>query len=336
MEEKAAQQKHLFIKDLRTKDVVRTSFLVKMKSMAAAKNGKPYLALTLMDRTGDIDTRVWEGAEEMNSRFQEGEIVAVSGRAHQFQNRLQLVVDHLIPLSPQEVDLKDYLPEGPADLEEKYDRLLKTFEGLENSWVRDLGLSLLRDPEISARYKLCPAAKTIHHAYLGGLLVHSLQLIDLIEAILPLYPALDRSLMIFGAAFHDFGKIFELAYRGNFGYTDEGKLVGHIAIGVTLIDRKIQLMPGFPKELEYQVKHLVLSHHGRLDYGSPKRPATLEAQCLHSLDDMDSKLESIQSLMKNERNNSRWTALHRAYDQYYYKPDRFLESTLPSDSPSLE
>lgn len=317
-------EKHLFIKDLKAKDVVRTSFLVKSKALTASKNGKAYLCMTLADRTGDIETRVWEGAEEMAGLFSEGEVVAVAGKTHHFQNRLQLVVEHLIPLKPEETKLSDYLPEGPTNLDELYKELITLFEGLKNPWVRKVSLALLNDPEIAPRYKICPAAKTIHHAFIGGLLCHSLQLIKVVDAILPLYEAIDRDLMIFGAAFHDFGKIYELQYQGNFGYSDEGRLVGHITIGAILLDRKIQTMPGFPKELEYQLKHLILSHHGRLEYGSPKRPATVEAQVLGHLDDMDSKINSIQTFMKNEHNDSRWTSHHKAYDQYYYKPDQFL------------
>jgi 3'-5' exoribonuclease len=263
----------------------------------------------------------------MAALFEEGDVVAVAGRANSFQNRLQLVVEHLVPLPKEEVNLADFLPAAGGDAEAHYAQLLEAFRSLQNPWVRGLGLSLLEDPEIASRYKRCPAAKTIHHAYIGGLLVHSLQLIKVAEAVLPFYDFLNRDIVIFGAAFHDFGKIFELSFDGPFGYTDEGKLVGHITIGATLIDRKIQGMPGFPAELGFQLKHIVLAHHGRLEYGSPKRPQTLEAQFVHSLDDMDSKMNSISEFMRNERNASRWTAHHKAYDNYYYKPDHFL--TLP-------
>ena len=327
-------QKQIFIKDLKSKDVVRTSFLVKGKELMTARNGKSYLALTLSDRTGEIDSRIWDGAEEVAGTFQEGDVVAVAGRANAFQNRLQLVVEHLIPLAPEEFDLVEYLPAAPENPEVQYEKLLEVFRGLNNPWIRDLSLALLTDPEISERYKRCPAAKTIHHAFIGGLLSHSLQLIRLVDAILPLYQDVDRDILLFGAAFHDFGKIFELAYDRSFGYTDEGKLVGHITIGANLIDRKIHGvpgMPGFPAELEWQLKHIVLSHHGRLEYGSPKRPHTIEAQILHHLDDMDSKINSIQTFMKAERNESRWTAHHRAYDAFYYKPDCYLPSATSGD-----
>jgi len=312
--------KTLFIRDLKAQDTVRTSFLVKSKSLMAAKNGKSFLALLLSDRSGDLEGRVWELAEEKNLLFEEGQVVAVSGRAGQFQNRMQIAIDSLVPLPPEEIDLVDYLPEGPKNVEELYNELLEIFRGLSDPNIKAVGLALLEDPEIAARYKVCPAAKTIHHAFLGGLLAHSLQLIKLVQAILPLYPGVNRDLLIFGAAFHDFGKIYELTYNGSFGYSDEGKLVGHITIGAILIDRKIQGMPGFPKEIEYQLKHLILSHHGRVEYGSPKKPATLEAQILANLDDMDSKIQSIQTLISQDSSSSRWSGYHKAYDQYYYKP----------------
>lgn len=320
----AASEKCIFIKDLKGNDVVRSTFLVQSKSMPMSKNGKPYLSLMLSDSTGVMDTRIWNDVETIGQLFQEGDIVAVSAKTHVFQNRMQMVVSHIVPVPPSEVDPLSYLPRSAENLEDKFTELLSIFENLDNPWVRDLGLALLNDADIAARYKVCPAAKTIHHAFLGGLLVHSLQLIKLVDAILPLYENLDRSILIFGAAFHDFGKIYELSYNGGFGYTDEGKLVGHITIGVQLVDRKILCIPEFPKELEWQLKHIILSHHGRLEYGSPKRPHTLEAQILSQLDDMDSKINSIQTLMEGESNDSRWTAHHKAYDNYYYKTDAYL------------
>ncbi len=225
------------------------------------------------------------------------------------------------------MNLLDYLPIAAEDLDQLYRDLITVFEKLENPWIKELALNLLRDSEIAQRFKICPAAKTVHHAFLGGLLTHTHQLIRIINSLIPLYQNLDRDLLIFGAVFHDFGKIFELSYQnGVFSYTDEGKLVGHIAIGIALVDRKIQGIAGFPPSLEWQLKHLLLSHHGHLEYGSPKRPATLEAELLHSVDDLDSRINSIQSFMENERNSNRWTSHHKAYDQYYYKPDAYLTS----------
>ncbi len=317
-------EKHIFISDLKPQDIVRTSFLVRSKEVMQSRNGKPYLALTLSDRTGAVDTRVWEDVDRLTDTFGEGDVVAVFGKTHYFQNRLQLVVDHLVPIPATEIKFEEYLPSSGEDLEALYQELLGIFEALENPWIRKLSLALLTNSEIASRYKICPAAKTIHHAFIGGLLTHSLQLIKMSDALLACYSDLDRELIVFGCAFHDFGKIYELSYDGNFGYTDEGRLVGHITIGATLVDREIRQIPGFPKTLEYHLKHLILSHHGKLEHGSPKRPCTLEALFVHYLDDLDSKINSIQTFMKAEKNSSRWTAHHKPYDQYYYKPDAFL------------
>lgn len=312
-------KKHLFIKDLSPKDEVRTTLLVKSKDLHHNKNGKPYLSLLLSDKTGDLDTRVWEDAESLATTFQEGDIVAIGGRTHLFQNRMQLVIDHLVGVKPSEVNLEDYLKSSDQDLEAVYAGLIETFQGLQNPWIRELGLKLLQDPEIASRYKVCPAAKTIHHAFVGGLLVHSVQLIKLVDAILPLYQNINRDLLVFGAAFHDFGKIYELNYQGKVGYTDEGKLVGHITIGAILIDRKMREIPQFPQDLEWELKHMVLSHHGKLEYGSPKTPATLEADILAHLDLFDSRVNSIQTLIESDHTEGGWTSYHKAYDQYYRK-----------------
>lgn len=320
--------KLVYVKDFRHGDKILTTLRVKNRQVQTSKNGKSYLALTLADKSGEIDSRIWDEAEAVAERFQEGDIITVSGRATLYQDRLQLIVSYVAPVDFSEIDIKDYLPVSPYDSEAQYLELVSTFRGLKNEWISRLGLALLEDSEIAARYKQCPAAKTVHHAFLGGLLTHSLQLIKLIDAILPFYSHLDRDLLIFGAAFHDFGKIYELLFTNQFGYSDEGRLVGHITIGAVLIDRKIQALSGFPEALEWELKHLVLSHHGKLEYGSPKRPHTLEAEVLNLLDTLDSKIESIQSFMKAERNDNRWTALHKAYDQYYYKPDAFLRKNL--------
>jgi 3'-5' exoribonuclease len=315
--------KAVFVKDLKPKDTVRTSFLVKSKEILFNKNGKAYLALTLADKTGELDCRAWNDAETFNQAFQEGDVVAVGGKLGVFQNKTQLSLDHLVPLEPHEYQLDDYLPQSDENLDSLYSELIQVFQGLENPWIKKLGLDLLEDPEIAKRYKVCPAAKTIHHAFIGGLLCHSLQLIKLVEAILPLYSGVSRDLLIFGAAFHDFGKIYELQYDGKFGYTDEGRLVGHIAIGISLVDRKIQAISGFPKDLENHLKHLILSHHGKLEHGSPKTPHTLEAEILHWLDHMDSRINSIQNHLQQETLPSGWTTFHKAYGTFFLRTASF-------------
>ncbi len=316
--------KRLFIKDLKPSDWVQTSLMVRSKTLQFARDGKPYLTLLMGDRTGEIQTRVWQDAEHLAPILEEGKVFSVAGRVHEHQQRLQLVAEHVIDIPIESFELRDFVPSGPQNLDELYEGLLETFRAFKNPWVRSLALALLEDPEIASRYKICPAAKTVHHAFIGGLLCHSLQLIRLVERISPLYPTLDAEIVVFGAAFHDFGKIFELCYPTPFGYTDEGRLVGHITIGAILLDRKIQNIPEFPEALGWHLKHLILSHHGKLEYGSPKVPVTLEAEMVHLLDLMDSRMEGIESFMRAERNNSRWTSIHKAYGVSFYKPDKYV------------
>lgn len=315
--------KSIFIKDLNPKDSVQSSFLVKSKGLRPQKNGQPCLHLHLADSTGWIEARLWDGAEAADQTLDEGSVIAVAGRMNGGAGRSQLTIQQWLPLSREEIRWEDYYPAGPGEAvseAERYERLIAKFEAMENRWIAQLGVNLLRDPEIASRYPRCPAAKTIHHAFIGGLLTHTLQLIEVIERIAPLYPQLDREILLFGATFHDFGKVFELSFgNGPFAYTDEGRLIGHISIGQAWIDRKVQEIPDFPSSLEIQLKHLVLTHHGRLEYGSPKLPQTLEAVVLAAVDDLDSKIDSITQWIQTDRSPGRWTAMHKAYGVAYYR-----------------
>lgn len=320
-EEPNQSKKAIFIKDLRAKDVVRSTFLVRNKMLRANRNGQNCLHLQLSDRSGTIEARLWEAAESADETLTEGNLVAISGRVSEGSGGArQVTVQHWAPVGSEEGNWEDYYPKSEQDAEVEYQRLIQIFEGLSNPFIRQLSLAILNDPDIASRYPRCPAAKTIHHAFIGGLLAHTHQLIRVVEAIAPLYPELNREILLFGAAFHDFGKVFELSFEGHFGYTDEGKLIGHISIGNAIIDREVRKIEGFPKALELQLKHIVLSHHGRVEYGSPKPPQTLEAVMLSALDDLDSKIDSISTLMKSEKSSSGWTPVHKAYQTSYYRP----------------
>jgi 3'-5' exoribonuclease len=195
--------------------------------------------------------------------------------------------------------------------------------GLRNDWLRRLLESFFGEPEFMARYRLAPAAKGMHHVYLGGLLEHSLAVVSLIDAIVPLYENLDRDLLVAGALLHDVGKVREMTYCRSFDYTDEGKLLGHITIGVEMVHERIIALPGFPPELAMLLKHMLLSHHGQYEYGSPKRPKTVEATILSYLDDLDSKINGIRTHIRKEGEmQGSWTSYHRLYDRYYYLDGR--------------
>jgi 3'-5' exoribonuclease len=311
--------KHVYAADIRERDQVETVFLVKDKIMAMAKNGKPYMTLRLMDKSGEMEGRVWDNVDDLAATFDRDDFVRVRGKASVYLGKMQLVIGELVRLPDDGVDLADFLPESSRDRGEMQEQLADLVASLQDSYLRALMESFLRDEPFMARYVIAPAAKGMHHVFIGGLLEHSLAVATLVDTIAPLYPGLNRELLLVGALLHDVGKVREMTYLRSFDYTDEGKLLGHITIGVEMIHEKIMAIPGFPPELALLLKHMLLSHHGQYEYGSPKRPKTLEATVLNYLDDLDSKINGISSHMQKEPPEQRWTSYHRLYDRYFYR-----------------
>ena len=310
----------IFVKDIHDRDLVTSVFLVKEKITAMAKNGKPYLTIRLMDKTGEIEGRVWDNADEVAASFDRDDFIAVRAKASVYLGKMQLVIAQLKRMSDSEVNLADFLPESPRPVTEMCAELDSLLESIKNPWLRRLMALFREDEPFMALYRSAPAAKGMHHVYLGGLLEHSLAVAGLVELITPRYDGLNRDLLVVGALLHDVGKVREMAYARAFDYTDEGKLIGHITIGVEMIHEKIVQIDGFPRELGMLLKHLLLSHHGQYEYGSPKRPKTIEATVLNYLDDMDSKINGIRTHMNKELDNgARWTAYHKHYDRYYFR-----------------
>ena len=310
----------IFVEKIRERDVVKTVFLVRDKTLAMAKNGKPYLTLKLMDRTGELEGRIWDNADYISGLFAKDDFVLVQGKASLYLGKMQLIVQSLECQDESLVDLADFLPVSKFPVAELQAKLKEKVATISESHFRQLMELFLADQEFLAMYSAAPAAKTMHHVFLGGLLEHSLAVADLAEDICKRYPALNRDLLLLGALLHDVGKVAELSYRRSFDYTDEGKLLGHIMLGVEMVDEKIRQIDQFPSRDATLIKHLLLSHHGQYDYGSPKRPKTLEAVALNFLDDLDSKMNGVQShIDKNSNDDSPWTPYHRLYDRYFYK-----------------
>jgi 3'-5' exoribonuclease len=309
----------LFVKDIKDRDHVSEVFLVKEKITAMAKNGKPYLTIRLMDKSGEVDAKVWDNADQVSAQFERNDFLAITAKASVYLGKMQLVVSALHRIPEEQVVLADFLPETDSDISEMEARLHALVAGLHNDWLRRLLESFFDEPGFMARYRMAPAAKGMHHVYLGGLLEHSLAVVSLIDAIVPLYEKLDRDLLVAGALLHDVGKVREMTYCRSFDYTDEGKLLGHITIGVEMVHERIIGIPGFPPELAMLLKHMLLSHHGQYEYGSPKRPKTVEATILSYLDDLDSKINGIRTHIRKEGEmQGSWTSYHRLYDRYYY------------------
>lgn len=325
------RQKSQFVKDLKEKDSVASPFLVKFSAVAVDKNGKPYMNLVFMDRTGEVDGRLWQDVTQHAGQAVAGAFVMVEGKAQLHQGRRQIVVNRLQVLREDEVDPKDYEIETGLDAEALYQQLLGYVETMKDPYYRALAEAVLRDdPEIVDRIKRAPAAKSVHHAYKTGLLEHVISITGILDALAAHYgETLDRDLLFLGGFFHDIGKLWELSYDRVTDYTTEGRLIGHLVMGAELVEKKVReleaqpgRLPGpFPEEKRLLVKHVILAHHGLLEYGSPKRPKCLEALIVHYIDDLDSKVNAIKCFIEQDQTPGRWTGLNRMYERYFFKPD---------------
>lgn len=309
-----------FISDIKDRDPVKGVFLVKDKIMAMAKNGKPYMNLRFMDKSGEVEAKIWDNTDVLDKTFDKDDFVQVRGKASVYMNKMQVVVAEISKVPEEQVNLADFLPESPRGAAVMRQELQDVVSALANPYLKALMQTFLADEPFLELYCKAPAAKGMHHVYLGGLLEHSLALVKLVKTVVPLYEGINEELLITGALLHDVGKIYEMSYERAFDYTDAGKLLGHITIGVELVDEKIRLVDGFPRQLGILLKHMLLSHHGQYEYGSPKRPKTIEATILNYLDDMDSKINGIRGhIAKETASSSSWTAYHRLYDRYFFK-----------------
>jgi 3'-5' exoribonuclease len=270
-------------------------FAVTSKQVRGRKDGGQYLALTLGDRTGQIECRMWENFADVVAGFEQGDVVKVRGEVCRYNGRLQLNLEKLRRASPDEFELADFVPHTQKDIEELWAALVRCVDSFSDPSLQALVRSFIEDPEIAAAFRQAPAAKTLHHAWLGGLLEHVVSLVGICELAARHYPEINRDLLLTGAILHDIGKLEELRWGTSFDYTLQGQLVGHITLGIAMIEKKLAALPGFPPELRMLVEHMVLSHHGKLEFGSPKLPMIPEAVLLHYLDDLDAKMHTMRS-----------------------------------------
>jgi 3'-5' exoribonuclease len=279
---------------------LETTFLVQSKERKTASTGKPYLDLELRDASGVIRAKVWD-CDRLGQDFAVEDFVLVQGHVEAYKGTPQVVVNAIRRCADQEIDPRDYFPRSSRDPEEMY--------------------AELQDPAIAAKLKLAPAAMSFHHAYLGGLLEHVLSLIQLGDQISDHYGSLRRDLVLAGLVLHDVGKIEELNYLRSFRYTTRGQLVGHIALTLGIVREKLRAIPDFPDALRDQIEHLILSHHGKLEFGSPREPMFPEALVVHYLDDLDSKLESMRAQYAADKDRpGDWTARNPALKRELFKP----------------
>ena len=310
----------VFVSEIRENDTVESIFLAKEKNFGSTKDGNSYLSLKLMDKTGEINGRVWNNVEASTKSFDKDDFVKVRARAVSYQGILQLNINEISRHPEEKVDLKDFLPESKRDVEEILSELQEVIEQVKNPHLKKLLHLFFTDEDVMAGFKKAPAAKGLHHCYLGGLAEHTLSVVRLIQGVIKRYEGISADLLIAGGILHDIGKVKELSYTKSFDYSDSGRLLGHIMLGVEMVEEKIQQIQGFPEELSMLLKHLIISHHGEYEYGSPKRPKTLEALILYYLDDLDAKVESMQSFIeKDPDEHKKWTAFHRTFERFIYK-----------------
>ena len=324
--------KAIFVKDIKPGDKVRTTFLVAEKNLAVSQKGKPYLSIRLRDRSGDVEGRVWEDALAINERFAKGELIEVHARAVSFRDELQLSIFDCIPAEDRDLNPADYAPASRFDIEEMFSELEKIMETIATRPLRDLLKEFFSDRDIARGFKYAPAAKGFHHAYVGGLLEHTLSVVRLLDLMSDHYEGVDRDLLIAGGVLHDIGKIAELSSSPVIDYTDEGRLVGHIVLGVEMTDRFMRNIEGFPKQLALELRHILLSHHGVLEFGSPKRPKTLEALMINFVDDLDAKMNAFQQHMGEAADDTPWTSYHRLLDRYLYMGQTAEKAAIPDET----
>lgn len=308
-----------------------TLLLVCEKETRTAKNGKPFLRLNLADRTGKIEARMWDNFAAIENTFICDDIVRVRGRIDVYQDEPQLVLEQILLVQENDYTLDDFLPRTKQDVQQLFSRLREEISEVRNPWLSRLLMSFVDDPEIGAKLRRAPAAMMMHHAYVGGLLEHIVSLCGLAKKVTQHYTEVDSDLLLTGIVLHDIGKTEELSYRRAIGYTTEGQLLGHIVIGLRMVQEKIAAIPDFPRPLAVLVEHLIVSHHGSYEFGSPKLPAMREAVLLNHLDDLDSKMAAMRETLGQAEAEALWTERNAALRRTLLNTAAYVDSAGSAD-----
>jgi 3'-5' exoribonuclease len=316
-----------FITDLGSEQNITSFFLVHEKEIRNTREGKAYLRLELGDRSGTIEARMWDQFDAVVKDINRDDFVKVQARVEIYRNKPQLSLQNLRLAKPEEIDLADFLPQTKADVEKLYAELLEYAGSIANPWLKKLTTGILSDPKIATRFKRAPAAKVMHHAYLGGLLEHVISLCGLAKQIAAHYPELDVDLLLTAAILHDVGKLDELCYERAINYTVEGQLLGHIMMEFETVSKAMDAIEGFPANLKTVVQHMLISHHGQYEFGSPKLPMIREALAFHYMDDLDSKLAAARAALALDSGEPEWSAYSGALGRKFLRLDQFLKST---------
>lgn len=317
-----------FVSQLADRENIDQVFLAADKQLRANRNGNLYLQVRLSDRSGSLTGMMWNANEQAYGAFENGDYVRVQGTTQFYNGVLQLIVQRVERVEPQKVNEPDFVTLSTGEIDRLLQSLASMLRGMRNLPLRNLAEAFLIDEDFLALFSSAPAGVKHHHAYRGGLLQHVVSLMELVQRVAPQYPELDADLLLMGAFLHDAGKIRELCYERELSYTDEGQLVGHLIIGVELLVEKLKeaeklAHEPMPQELVLHLKHMILSHHGEYEFGSPKLPMTLEAIALHYLDNLDAKMHALSQIIREDVNTeSRWTPYQAPLGRKLFKGDR--------------
>jgi 3'-5' exoribonuclease len=307
----------MMICDIKPRTEVEGQYAVCRKELRQGKKG-PFITLLLSDSTGEIQARVFDEAEKIAELFEEGDVVEIAGRADMFQDKTQVVISSLSRVAPEKINLQDFLRQAARSPDEMMADIIAACKTVQQPHLRRLLAVFFADQDFAAKFKVCPGAERVHHAYVGGLAEHTLNVARLCEAVMQVHPRLDHDVLIAGALLHDIGKVQEYETGAAISQTDEGRLVGHTVIGHHLIANAIARIEGFPEELALRVEHVVLSHHGKGEWGAPRDPALPEAFALHYAENLDAKVNrALDEVEKAREQGARWT-----------ERDYFLDSRL--------
>ena len=314
-----------YVSDLQDGQTVASLFLVGAKEIRTSqRSGKSWLELALRDRTGSIPAKMWDNFDALAKTFEADDVVQIRGRVKLYNGQKEMTLEQIVPAAARDYDLSDFLAHTKFDVEKLFGELSAAVAAVKNPWIKQLLESVVNDRVIVPKLKRAPAAMSMHHAFVGGLLEHTVGLIGLGRAVVAHYPELDADVLLAGIVLHDIGKIDELSYERATNYTTAGRLLGHITIGTLLVREKIKPIVGFPEPLAILIEHLILSHHGSYEFGSPSLPQTREAIALHFLDDMDSKMAAMRATLEGASGGEEWTERNPALHRALLRTDNFL------------
>lgn len=311
--------KKSYITQMKSGEIVDDIFMLSEKVLSRKRDGAYYLNVVLSDKTGNIKGVVWENVDQIKDQAGKGDFVRVKGSVTEYKGTSQIIIKDLDAQPRDSVDPADFIPSTKRNVEKMLDQLMQITDTIETGYLKELLNLFWNDADFVEKFKTAPAAKKMHHAYLGGLLEHTLSLTVLAQKVAGHYGGIDRDLLLTGAVLHDIGKIEEFEYSYRIDYSDSGRLINHIVIGLEMIGAKIADMNDFPDNAVLMLKHLIVSHHGSREFGSPEPPKTLEAVLLNYLDEIDSKINGIREFMESQETDDNWTGYHRLLERFFYK-----------------